>query len=126
MGLGKTLEAISILGYLKQFRNISGPHLIIAPKSTINNWFREVNRWCPSLRPFQFHGGKLERPPLVEKLLDASEWDVCITTYEMAVIEKAAIKKVPWSYLIIDEAHRIKNENSLLSQMVRLFKSTNR
>ena len=44
----------------------------------------------------------------------------------MAVIEKAAIKKVPWSYLIIDEAHRIKNENSLLSQMVRLFKSTNR
>lgn len=86
MGLGKTLEAISLLAFLKQFRNNSGPHLIIVPKSTSTNWKREVSRWCPSLRPFIFHGNKEERPPLVDKLLEATEWDVCITTYEMVVI----------------------------------------
>ncbi len=65
------------------------------------------------------------QPPLVHELLHG-DWNVCITTYEMVIIEKAALKKKKWRYLIIDEAHRIKNENSLLSQVVRMFKSANR
>ncbi|CAG8576411.1 3231_t:CDS:2, partial [Racocetra fulgida] len=39
---------------------------------------------------------------------------------------KAALKKFAFQYIIIDEAHRIKNENSMLSQIVRVFKSRNR
>ena len=44
----------------------------------------------------------------------------------MILIEKAAFKKFNWRYLVIDEAHRIKNENSKLSEMVRELKSNNR
>lgn len=41
----------------------------------------------------------------------------------MTIIEKSALKKFNWRYLIIDEAHRIKNEKSVLSQVVRLYSS---
>ena len=50
MGLGKTLQSISLLAYLKESKGIDGPHLVIAPKSTISNWQREVERWCPLLK----------------------------------------------------------------------------
>lgn len=40
------------------------------------------------------------------------EWDVCVTSYEMVIKEKSVFKKFHWRYLVIDEAHRIKNEKS--------------
>ena len=42
MGLGKTLQSISLLAYLKECKGIEGPHLVIVPKSTLSNWQREV------------------------------------------------------------------------------------
>lgn len=44
----------------------------------------------------------------------------------MCLLEKASLKKISWQYIMIDEAHRIKNENSALSQIVRLFNCRNR
>jgi hypothetical protein len=35
----------------------------------------------------------------------------------MVIKEKAHFRKFHWRYIIIDEAHRIKNENSLLSKV---------
>ena len=49
-GLGKTLQTISVLGYMKHVKNQPGPFLVIAPKSTLQNWVNEVAKWCPSLR----------------------------------------------------------------------------
>lgn len=52
MGLGKTLMSISLLAFLKESRGVSGPHIIITPKSTISNWMREIKRCgcvCPRL-----------------------------------------------------------------------------
>ena len=49
-GLGKTLQTISLLGYMKHYRNIPSPHLVIAPKSTLSNWMNEIKRWVPTLR----------------------------------------------------------------------------
>ena len=56
-----------------------------------------------------------------EKLLVAGKFDVVVTSFEMAIKEKNSFKKFSWRYIIIDEAHRIKNENSLLSKTMRLF-----
>ena len=44
------------------------------------------------------------------------EWDVCVTSYEMCIREKSVFKKFSWRYVVIDEAHRIKNEKSKVSK----------
>ncbi|KAF5196156.1 Chromatin-remodeling complex atpase [Thalictrum thalictroides] len=124
MGLGKTLQTISLLGYLHEFRGITGPHMVVAPKSTLGNWMKEIHRFCPILRAIKFLGNPDERKNIREKLLVAGKFDVCVTSFEMAIKEKNTLRRFSWRYVIIDEAHRIKNENSLLSKTMRLF-STN-
>ncbi|CAG8765940.1 4191_t:CDS:10, partial [Gigaspora margarita] len=126
MGLGKTLQSISFLGYLKYVRNIPGPHLVVAPKSTLHNWQKEFNMWIPDFHVVVLHGNKKERAEIISERLLPKDFQVCITSYEMCLIEKAALKKFAFQYIMIDEAHRIKNENSMLSQIVRVFKSRNR
>ncbi|CAD7702794.1 unnamed protein product [Ostreobium quekettii] len=53
-------------------------------------------------------------------------FDACVTSYEMVIKEKNHLRKFHWRYIIIDEAHRIKNENSLLSKVVRLLRTNYR
>ncbi|RLO11627.1 hypothetical protein DYB28_010614, partial [Aphanomyces astaci] len=120
MGLGKTLQSISLLAYLRESRALKGPHMIIVPKSTVGNWMRELGRWCPSIRAFKFMGDKEQRNVLRESIKTV-KWDVCVLSYEVAIMEKPTLKKFKWKYMLIDEAHRIKNENSKLSQVVREF-----
>lgn len=60
------------------------------------------------------------------KMEDHNAWDVLLTTYEMVLAEKSALKRIHWQYLVIDEAHRMKNEKSQLSIILRTFKSESR
>jgi SWI/SNF-related matrix-associated actin-dependent regulator of chromatin subfamily A member 5 len=124
MGLGKTLQTISLLAYLHEYRGINGPHMVVAPKSTLGNWMNEIRRFCPVLRAVKFLGNPEERRHIREELLVAGKFDICVTSFEMAIKEKTTLRRFSWRYIIIDEAHRIKNENSLLSKTMRLF-STN-
>ncbi|CAO3680362.1 unnamed protein product [Umbelopsis ramanniana] len=126
MGLGKTLQTISFLGYLKHFRDIPGPHLVVVPKSTLHNWEKEFQKWVPDFKAFVLHGSKEKRNELIKDRLLPLNFEVCITSYEMCLMEKSHFRKISWQYIIIDEAHRIKNENSMLSQIVRAFNSKNR
>ncbi|XP_052188744.1 ISWI chromatin-remodeling complex ATPase CHR11 isoform X2 [Diospyros lotus] len=126
MGLGKTLQTISLLGYLHEFRGITGPHMVVSPKSTLGNWMNEIKRFCPVLRAVKFLGNPDERRHIKENLLIAGKFDVCVTSFEMAIKEKSALRQFSWRYIIIDEAHRIKNENSLLSKTMRLYKTNYR
>ena len=127
MGLGKTLQSISMMGYVQWTRPNSGPHIVVVPKSTLSNWMREIQKWCPSLRPVKLHGSKSERAETIKEHLSYGEnqdsskrtFDVLVTSYEITIIEKSALSKIPWSYLILDEAHRVKNENSRLSTVLR-------
>ncbi|XP_013135017.1 PREDICTED: chromatin-remodeling complex ATPase chain Iswi isoform X2 [Papilio polytes] len=126
MGLGKTLQTISLLGYMKHFRNVPGPHIVIVPKSTLTNWMNEFKKWCPSLRAVCLIGDQETRNTFIRETLMPGNWDVCITSYEMIIREKSVFKKFNWRYMVIDEAHRIKNEKSKLSELLREFKSMNR
>lgn len=155
MGLGKTLQSIAIMAYHYEFRRCQGPHLICVPKSTLSNWMKEITRWCPALRVMKFHGSREDREEMVDnfftneaaahdgsrpdkqimngagELIDDNTdnprtWDVCITTYEIANMEKKTLQKFTWKYLVIDEAHRLKNDASMFSKTVRSFKTSNR
>jgi len=126
MGLGKTLQTISLLGYLKHYRNVNGPHMILVPKSTLANWMNEFKKWCPTLRAICLIGDADTRNAFIRDVMMPGGWDVCVTSYEMCLREKGVFKKFNWKYVVIDEAHRIKNEESKLSMAVREFKSNNR
>lgn len=126
MGLGKTLQTIAFLGYLRHIRDITGPHLIVVPKSTLDNWNREFTKWTPEVNILILQGVKDERHQLINDRLIDEKFDVCITSYEMILREKTHLKKFAWEYIIIDEAHRIKNEESALAQIIRIFNSRNR
>lgn len=126
MGLGKTLQTIAFLGYLRHIRGIKGPFLITVPKSTLDNWKREFAMWTPEVDVLVLQGAKDERHQLINDRLIDEKFDVCVTSYEMILREKAHLKKFAWEYIIIDEAHRIKNEESSLAQIIRLFTSRNR
>lgn len=126
MGLGKTLQTIAFLGYLRYMKKIPGPYLVIAPKSTLNNWLREINRWTPEINAFILQGTKEERSLLIRDKLLACNFDIAVASYEIIIREKSSFRKIDWQYIVIDEAHRIKNEESLLSQVLREFTSRNR
>ncbi|RMD41013.1 hypothetical protein DV735_g4116, partial [Chaetothyriales sp. CBS 134920] len=126
MGLGKTLQTISFLGYLRHICDIKGPHLIIVPKSTLDNWAREFKKWTPEVDVLVLQGSKQDRQDLINERIVEDKFDVLITSYEMILREKAHLKKLAWEYIIVDEAHRIKNEESSLAQIIRMFSSRNR
>lgn len=126
MGLGKTLQTISLLGFMKHYKSIGGPHIVIVPKSTLANWMNEFKKWCPSLRAVCLIGDQEARCTFIRDIMMPGEWDICVTSYEMCIKEKSVFKKFNWRYMVIDEAHRIKNEKSKLSEILREFKTNNR
>lgn len=129
MGLGKTMQSISILVYMMEYKADTGPHLIIVPKSTLSNWMNELERWAPKLNVVKFHGTKEERADIAENVLQPGQrdeirvWNVCVTTYEICNLDRNIFNKFAWSYLIIDEAHRLKNEASIFSKTVRTLET---
>ena len=125
-GLGKTLQTISFLSYLKHYRDTPGLHLIVVPKSTLQNWAREFERWTPDVNTVVLTGSKEERAAIIANRLIPQDFNVLITSYEICLIEKSALKKFSFEYIVIDEAHRIKNVDSILSQIVRAFISRGR
>jgi SWI/SNF-related matrix-associated actin-dependent regulator of chromatin subfamily A member 5 len=142
------------MAYHYEYLKIQGPHLIVVPKSTLSNWMNELKRWCPSLRVIRFHGSREEREAMVQEYFNNEAaahdgkrperrlkvhgewiddnssnpraWDVCVTTYEVCNMERKTLQKFTWKYLIIDEAHRLKNEASLFSSTVRAFHTQHR
>lgn len=50
MGLGKTIQTISLIAYLMEYKDVTGPHLIVAPKAVLPNWIHEFTTWAPRYR----------------------------------------------------------------------------
>jgi len=61
MGLGKTLQTISLLAYLHENCGFLGSHLIIVPKSVAGNWIKEIKKLCPSIKSIRMMGNKDDR-----------------------------------------------------------------
>lgn len=55
MGLGKTCQVIAFLAHLFE-KDIKGPHLIVVPGSTLENWLREFSVFCPRLTVMPYYG----------------------------------------------------------------------
>ena len=124
MGLGKTLQSISFLACIKEMRGVKGPHLIVCPLSVLSSWMDELAKWCPKLRVVRLHSSdENERQRLRKEIVINTElYDVALTTYEMACNPSFALcltQKVYWRCLILDEGHKVKNEDTTAHQMLK-------
>jgi len=66
-----------------------------------------------------FYGDQHEKEVMKDIDLKQRKFDVILTTYEVVIKEKSALGKIKFEYLILDEAHRIKNDQCVLSQVLR-------
>ncbi|KAG5841451.1 hypothetical protein ANANG_G00199640 [Anguilla anguilla] len=116
MGLGKTIQAISFLASLYQDGN-TGPHLIIVPSSTLDNWVRELKLWCPSLAVLVYYGSAEDRRYLRHDILSKEvEFNIIVTTYNTAIgneYDRSLFRKLRLEYAVFDEGHMLKNMNSM-------------
>ena len=118
MGLGKTVQTISFLGWLKYNSKIKTPHLIVLLNTLLDNWKNEIERFCPSLNFILYTGNQDERSVIreqLEELVAKEELDIVITTYsrfETKSEDLNFLKNKKWHYLVLDEAHQIKNSKT--------------
>lgn len=115
MGLGKTCQVITFLAHLKE-TGVQGPHLIVVPGSTLENWIRELQRFCPALNVSPYYGSLNEREEWREAYEDGDmEVDVIVTTYETATgkLDAPFFRKVVKPVVaVFDEGHHLKNSQS--------------
>eukprot|EP00804_Cyclotella_cryptica_P000370 CCRYP_008690-RB/>CCRYP_008690-RB protein AED:0.12 eAED:0.19 QI:0/0.90/0.83/1/0.90/0.91/12/164/2166 len=126
MGLGKTLQTISMLAYLASYKGIWGPHLVIVPTSCLVNWEVEFKRFCPGLKVVCYYGNAKRRKELRYGWTKTNYHHVIITSYQLAVQDSFAFKRKKWYYLILDEAHNIKNFESQRWQTLINFNTQRR
>jgi superfamily II DNA or RNA helicase len=100
MGLGKTVQLIALLLH----RGRSGPQLVLAPTSVIENWLRELARFAPSLTARAYAGADRER--LLEGLGPRA---IIVTGYATLQQDASKLQAITWSTVIADEAQFIKN-----------------
>lgn len=130
MGLGKTIQIISLIAHLRH-HNTAGPYLIAGPLATLSNWVKEFQKWIPECPVLLYHGDKKTRDELRKSKLPISmqkslNFPIVITSFEIAMIDRAHLEKYVWQYIILDEGHRIKNRNCRLLRELKSLKSISR
>uniref|UniRef100_A0A8C2KK79 Chromodomain helicase DNA binding protein 4a n=1 Tax=Cyprinus carpio TaxID=7962 RepID=A0A8C2KK79_CYPCA len=131
MGLGKTVQTAVFLYSLYKEGHSKGPFLVSAPLSTIINWEREFEMWAPGMYVVTYVGDKDSRAVIREnefsfennairggkkpsrmKKEASVKFHVLLTSYELITIDTAVLGSIDWACLVVDEAHRLKNNQS--------------
>lgn len=131
MGLGKTVQTAVFLYSLYKEGHSKGPFLVSAPLSTIINWEREFEMWAPDIYVVTYVGDKDSRAVIREnefsfednairggkkasrmKKDSSVKFHVLLTSYELITIDMAILGSIDWACLVVDEAHRLKNNQS--------------
>ncbi|KAF4635189.1 hypothetical protein G7Y89_g2915 [Cudoniella acicularis] len=121
MGLGKTIQTIALLAHLACEHEVWGPHLVIVPTSVILNWEMEFKKWCPGFKILTYYGTIDERRKKRLGWKTDDSWNVCITSYQIILRDQQVFKRRRWHYMILDEAHNIKNFQSQRWQTMLTF-----
>ncbi|KAI6777873.1 Helicase-like protein [Emericellopsis cladophorae] len=112
MGLGKTIQTIALLAHLACQHEVWGPHLVVVPTSVMLNWEMEFKKWCPGFKILAYYGSQEERKRKRQGWNNDDMWNVCITSYQLVLQDQQVFKRRRWHYLVLDEAHNIKNFKS--------------
>ncbi|XP_066526545.1 chromodomain-helicase-DNA-binding protein 5 isoform X1 [Hoplias malabaricus] len=141
MGLGKTVQTIVFLYSLYKEGHSKGPFLVSAPLSTIINWEREFEMWAPDFYVVTYTGDKDSRAVIRENEFTFEDsavksgrkvfrmkkdtpvkFHVLLTSYELITIDQAILGSITWACLVVDEAHRLKNNQSKFFRILNGYK----
>uniref|UniRef100_A0AAY5EYS3 DNA helicase n=1 Tax=Electrophorus electricus TaxID=8005 RepID=A0AAY5EYS3_ELEEL len=141
MGLGKTVQTIVFLYSLYKEGHSKGPFLVSAPLSTIINWEREFEMWAPDFYVVTYTGDKESRGVIRENEFTFEDsavkpgrkvfrmkkdtpvkFHVLLTSYELITIDQAILGSISWACLVVDEAHRLKNNQSKFFRILNGYK----
>ena len=125
MGLGKTIQALAHLLIEKQQGRLNKPVLIVAPTSVIFNWANEIEKFTPQLSYQVLHGGKRQQHfDCFESIAEGgTQVDIIITSYALIIKDLEHYAEQNFYYLILDEAHYIKNTKTKLYQAFMSLKA---
>ncbi|KAF2442090.1 hypothetical protein P171DRAFT_416996 [Karstenula rhodostoma CBS 690.94] len=116
MGLGKTCQVIAFLSHLKE-SGAPGPHLIVVPGSTLENWAREFKHFSEEIDFQIYYGGQNERFQMQDEILqkiENNEIDVVLTTYDLCgrKEDNSFLRKCKPQMAIFDEGHMLRSSNT--------------
>lgn len=86
-----------------------GPHLIVAPLSTLSNWLDEFHKWTPSISVIMYHGDQKQREDMfatkimrsLDRARPTNQFPVVCTSYEMVLRDQHNLSRVQWEFIII-------------------------
>ena len=117
MGLGKSVQVLSAILYLKENSLLDGKQvLIVAPTTLIANWENEITKFT-DLTYSVYHAD--------ERKID-SKAELILTSYGMIRQDEAKFKRRSWFLCVIDEAQNIKNPKTKQTRSVKNIKADNR
>jgi SNF2 family DNA or RNA helicase len=120
MGLGKTVQVLAALAG-RTSNEPRLPSLVVMPRTLVFNWKVEASRFAPDLRVVDYTGSGRHRTAI-----DQDEADLVITTYGTLRRDAARLAKVQFDYVILDEAHAIKNAATASAKATRLLQARHR
>ena len=122
MGLGKTIQTVCFLKYLFHNFPFKGPMLVCVPLSTVAAWQKELSQWAPDMNTVTYLGDAKSRDVIREFECENEDgelsFNVLLCSYEMVCRDRDFFQDIIWSNIVVDEAHRLKNEESLLYKVL--------
>lgn len=131
MGLGKTIQTIAFLSAVlgKDLEDADchvdgkkGSVLILCPTSVIRNWENEFSEWA-NFSVAVYHGPN--RDLILEKL-SSQIVEIVITSFDTFRNQGEILSGIRWDIVVVDEAHRLKNEKSQLYKACLGIETTRR
>ena len=131
MGLGKTLQTLVWISWLHQSDATAEcdpcsapsplPSLVVCPKSVMDNWRAEAQRFTPNLKVKVWSGFALAN--LAEHVDDAR---IHVINYAQLRLAEGQLTPVHWLAVILDEGQFIKNPASQTAQAARRLQARHR
>uniref|UniRef100_M4E5C0 Chromo domain-containing protein n=1 Tax=Brassica campestris TaxID=3711 RepID=M4E5C0_BRACM len=133
MWLGTRIQSIAFLASL--FAENVAPFLVVAPSSTLRNWEIGFTTWAPQMNVVVYGGTSQARTVIIQHEFylprgrmngvrgetNRIKFDVILTSYEILDVDTAVLKPIKWKCTIVDDGHRLENENPKLFYSLKQF-----